>query len=91
MAWEVFKRTVEWEEVQRTSFEPSLPEQKPLSNVSRLTKHIIRNHTVERKCTSLSHLLTLRSQGTRTGSSTICGECSKEISWEGLRKNNKAR
>ncbi|KAF6144435.1 hypothetical protein GIB67_024662 [Kingdonia uniflora] len=36
---------------------------------------------MQRKCTNLSHLLTLRSQGTKPGCSTVCGECGQEISW----------
>ncbi|KAL3650059.1 hypothetical protein CASFOL_006462 [Castilleja foliolosa] len=37
-----------------------------------------------RKCTYRSHLLTLRSQGTKTGCSTVCGECDQEIRWEDI-------
>lgn len=39
-----------------------------------------------RKCTKLSHLLTLRSQGTKMGCTTVCGECAQEISWEELKQ-----
>lgn len=35
-----------------------------------------------KKCTKLSHLLTLRSQGTKIGCSTICEECGQEVSWD---------
>ncbi|XP_068665822.1 protein CHROMATIN REMODELING 20-like isoform X2 [Aristolochia californica] len=98
MAWEVFRRSLEWEELQRVSFEESLSGQKPVAtaaltmeNSLRQTKHSIRNRTVQRKCTNLAHLLTLRSQGTKSGSSTICGECAQEISWERLHRDGKAR
>ncbi|XP_068660987.1 protein CHROMATIN REMODELING 20-like isoform X2 [Aristolochia californica] len=98
MAWEVFRRSLEWEEVQRVSFEESMPEQKLVATVApamenslRQTKHSMRNRTVQRKCTNLAHLLTLRSQGTKSGSSTICGECAQEISWESLHRDGKSR
>ncbi|KAG9447661.1 hypothetical protein H6P81_013789 [Aristolochia fimbriata] len=98
MAWEVFQRSLEWEEVQRVSFEESLPEQKPVAAVAptlesslRQTKHSMRNRTIQRKCTNLAHLLTLRSQGTKSGSSTICGECAQEISWESLHRDGRSR
>ncbi|KAL5707173.1 DNA helicase [Ranunculus cassubicifolius] len=47
------------------------------------------NNTVQRKCTNLSHMLTLRSQGTKAGCTTVCGECAQEISWESLSRNVK--
>lgn len=34
------------------------------------------------KCTKGMHQLTLRSQGTKIGCSTICEECGQEVSWE---------
>lgn len=43
-----------------------------------------------RRCTNLAHLLTLRSQGTKIGCTTICGECAQEISWESLHSQVKA-
>ncbi|KAK2968274.1 hypothetical protein RJ640_016206, partial [Escallonia rubra] len=49
-------------------------------------KGSLRNRIVQRKCTNLSHLLTLRSQGTKVGCSTFCGECAQEISWENLNR-----
>ncbi|CAA7390656.1 unnamed protein product [Spirodela intermedia] len=52
----------------------------------------IRNRSLhQRKCSNLSHLLTLRSQGTKSGSSTVCGECLQEISWESLNRDGKSR
>ncbi|KAK3043159.1 hypothetical protein RJ639_000048 [Escallonia herrerae] len=49
-------------------------------------KGSLRNRIVQRKCTNLSHWLTLRSQGTKVGCSTFCGECAQEISWENLNR-----
>ncbi|KAL1542519.1 DNA helicase [Salvia divinorum] len=34
------------------------------------------------KCTKVMHQLTLRSQGTKIGCSTICEECGQEVNWE---------
>ncbi|XP_019054212.1 PREDICTED: protein CHROMATIN REMODELING 20 isoform X2 [Nelumbo nucifera] len=127
MAWEVFRRTLEWEEIQRhsvdeSSFERKLTvastcppaaegisqrvpmdessfDQKP--TVSSVCSHapestdfqtrgISRNRLLQRKCTNLSHLLTLRSQGTKAGCTTVCGECAQEISWENLSRDGKS-
>ncbi|KAL7148380.1 hypothetical protein ABFS83_06G174400 [Erythranthe nasuta] len=101
LAWEVYQKTLKWEEVQpvltagncvqqqqqkKTSSSWRQPQmlvakfpidQKPvLSNVER----------ARRNCTNLSHLLTLRSQGTKMGCSTVCGECDQEIRWEEIKK-----
>lgn len=94
MAWEVYQRTLEWEEVQRVPLNESAVERKPsTSNVaphvaesSGLTQPKVRDHTVTRKCTKLSHMLTLRSQGTKAGCSTVCGECAQEIRREDLKR-----
>ncbi|KAK4436059.1 protein CHROMATIN REMODELING 20 [Sesamum alatum] len=64
---------------------PLLPESDALARAS----HHHQNHFVQRKCTNLSHLLTLRSQGTKMGCSTICGECAQEIRWEDINRNGK--
>lgn len=45
-----------------------------------------RYRMAQRKCTNLSHLLTLRSQGTKMGGATVCGECAQEIRWEDLKR-----
>lgn len=93
MAWEVFRKSLEWEEVQRVTVDESISERKPASTsnvtppapeTSSVTqpRGIMRSHVVIRKCTNLSHKLTLRSQGTKPGCSTVCGECAQEISWE---------
>ena len=115
MAWEVYKRSLEWEEVQRVSLDDSTSERKPpMSNGASSapdassipvpsmarpaseasngapSQSILRSRIVQRKCTNLSHLLTLRSQGTKSGCTTICGECAQEISWEDLKREGKA-
>ncbi|KAE8662602.1 Protein CHROMATIN REMODELING 20 [Hibiscus syriacus] len=103
MAWEVFQKTLEWEEVQRVSLDesataaerrPVVPEAsppKPDPVMNHLTKPqgIFRSRIVQRKCTNLAHLLTLRSQGTKFGCSTVCGECAQEISWDNLNRDSK--
>ncbi|XWS58430.1 hypothetical protein CRYUN_Cryun08bG0033000 [Craigia yunnanensis] len=101
MAWEVYRKTLEWEEVQRVSVDESAAERKPVipdvappkrePEMIHLTqsKGIFRSRIVQRKCTNLAHMLTLRSQGTKFGCSTICGECAQEISWEDLNRDNK--
>ncbi|KAK6144887.1 hypothetical protein DH2020_021707 [Rehmannia glutinosa] len=80
---------------QQTSVAKSVVDRKPvLSTVETpesddalaRAKHRHQNHFVLRKCTNLSHLLTLRSQGTKVGCSTICGECAQEIRWEDLNR-----
>ncbi|XP_054817178.1 protein CHROMATIN REMODELING 20 isoform X2 [Prosopis cineraria] len=96
MAWEVYRKTLEWEEVQRVPLGESLPVQKPLepnaapsvSKTRSLSPTKLRNHFLTRKCTNLSHLLTLRSQGTKFGCSTVCGECAREIRWEDLKNRD---
>ncbi|KAG2693959.1 hypothetical protein I3760_08G119200 [Carya illinoinensis] len=98
MAWEVYQRTLEWEEVQRVPLDESAREQRPAvssmpppaaetATVSQSEKR--NHHSVQRKCTNLSHLLTLRSQGTKVGCSTVCGECAQEISWEDLNRDSR--
>uniref|UniRef100_A0A0E0M8C6 ATP-dependent helicase ATRX n=1 Tax=Oryza punctata TaxID=4537 RepID=A0A0E0M8C6_ORYPU len=45
----------------------------------------------QKKCNNLSHLLTLRSQGTKPGCSTSCKECGQDISWETLNRDGRSR
>ncbi|XP_044499237.1 protein CHROMATIN REMODELING 20-like isoform X2 [Mangifera indica] len=101
LAWEVYWRSLEWEEVQRVPLDESAPERKPApvsnvgppkpetSNITAQPRGILRSRVVLRKCTNLSHLLTLRSQGTKAGCSTVCGECAQEIRWEDLNRDGK--
>lgn len=99
-AMETFLRTIEWEEVQRvsdvsTSYDkktsrnpaPSTEEnhRTPKANTNTNTGGLSSRQSTARKCTNLSHMLSLRSQGTKAGSKTVCGDCSQEISWENLR------
>ncbi|KAL2455094.1 Protein CHROMATIN REMODELING 20 [Abeliophyllum distichum] len=108
MAWEVYQKTLEWEEVRRGLPDECTVEQqqKPVAESAFDRKHVpssvitsapasdkltramerIQNRRVLRKCTKLSHLLTLRSQGTKMGCSTVCGECAEEVSWEDLNR-----
>ncbi|MCD7462190.1 hypothetical protein HAX54_047953 [Datura stramonium] len=110
MAWEVYRRSIEWEERRVSPDEPVveqhvsttelLSKQKPvvcsgtalLPEDSNLVFSVgsSRCRLVPRKCTNLSHLLTLRSQGTKWGCSTVCGECAQEISWEGLNRDGRS-
>lgn len=101
-AWEVYKRTFEWEEVNRnpigetsvcTSTQKANATVVVTEKASRVVIHSktsLRTRLVQRKCTNLAHLLTLRSQGTKVGCSTVCGECAQEISWETLNRDNRS-
>ncbi|TKY52100.1 CHROMATIN REMODELING 20 [Spatholobus suberectus] len=95
MAWEVYRKSLEWEEVQRVPLgESIMPDQKPaipnaVPHVSETCSTLpgkLSRRFMTRKCTNLAHLLTLRSQGTKYGCSTVCGECAQEIRWEDLKK-----
>ncbi|KAK4403828.1 protein CHROMATIN REMODELING 20 [Sesamum angolense] len=118
LAWELYLRTLKWEELKRVHPDETILDQpkisvdasasrqqhrlvattavnqKPVPPVSESdalarASHYHQNHFVQRKCTNLSHLLTLRSQGTKMGCSTICGECAQEIRWEDINRNGK--
>ncbi|XP_020547313.1 protein CHROMATIN REMODELING 20 isoform X2 [Sesamum indicum] len=111
LAWELYLRTLKWEELKRVHPDETILDQPkisvdasasrqqhrlvattavnqkpvppvPESDALARASHHHQNHFVQRKCTNLSHLLTLRSQGTKMGCSTICGECAQEIRWE---------
>ncbi|XP_026421717.1 protein CHROMATIN REMODELING 20-like [Papaver somniferum] len=102
LAWETYRRTIEGEEVQRIPIDDSTVERKPPvapplvalaaqvnqinSGLSRVSS---RNHVNTRRCTILSHKLTLRSQGTKDDCATVCGECGQEISWGDLNRDPK--
>ncbi|ONM06077.1 chromatin complex subunit A [Zea mays] len=49
------------------------------------------NSNNQKKCTNLTHLLTLRSHGTKAGCTTTCNECGQEISWETLNRDGRSR
>nr|XP_011466019.1 PREDICTED: protein CHROMATIN REMODELING 20 [Fragaria vesca subsp. vesca]XP_011466020.1 PREDICTED: protein CHROMATIN REMODELING 20 [Fragaria vesca subsp. vesca] len=97
MALEAYRRSFEWEEVQQVPLNEAVVDQKPASpivntpatEVSSSAESKARGTFVQRKCTKISHLLTLRSQGTKSGCTTVCGECAREISWEGLNQEGK--
>ncbi|CAN1271375.1 Protein CHROMATIN REMODELING 20 [Linum perenne] len=118
MAWEVYRRSLDWKEVQHNPVDestlnqkPPLPKPAPLATqpsgrtlpvaapqrshtLHRPAGHeipssILRNREAQHKCTNLTHLQTLRSQGTKKGSTTVCGGCAKEIKWEDLNNNGK--
>ncbi|KAJ8441166.1 hypothetical protein Cgig2_024895 [Carnegiea gigantea] len=100
LAWEVFRRSMEWQEVQRVPADESTFEQEQIVKpppVAPLKDSIpepvinVRSRVPLRKCTNISHLLTLRSQGIKIGCSTVCGECALEISWEELNKDTKLK
>ena len=110
LAWEVFKRSIdrqevqkvpadfEWQEVSRvppdvtfeqkqSSLNANILEERtgttnPLANVP------TRYNMPARRCTNISHLYILKSQGIKVGSSTICGECGQDISWEYLNRGS---
>ncbi|RDX92098.1 Protein CHROMATIN REMODELING 20 [Mucuna pruriens] len=95
MAWEVYQKSLEWEEVQRVPLgESIIPDQKPempnampqVSETRSILPSKLSRRFMTRKCTNLAHMLTLRSQGTKFGCSTVCGECAQEIRWEDLKK-----
>ncbi|XP_042422292.1 protein CHROMATIN REMODELING 20-like isoform X1 [Zingiber officinale] len=100
MAWQIYQRSLEWEEVSRAEIDDtrrvlnknSLRENTVPQSVPQLAKSSSRSRlTNQRKCTNLAHLLTLRCQGIKSGSSTICKECSQEISWENLNRDGRSR
>lgn len=96
MAWQTYRRSLEWEEVHRTTLDDgdrvANSNTPPEIIVSQQTKGSSRSRPVkQRKCTNLAHLLTLRSQGIKPGFSTVCGECSQEISWENLNRDGRSR
>jgi transcriptional regulator ATRX len=93
MAWEVYRKSLEWEEVQRVPIGETVPEHKPEESKAEEAQEPekwtlstkLRNRFTKRQCTNLAHLLTLRSQGIKFGRSTVCGECARPIRWEDLK------
>ncbi|KAF8116177.1 hypothetical protein N665_0020s0036 [Sinapis alba] len=86
MAWEVYRKALQWEEVQRApvSEAPVLQKPSPSAQIQPLRhpRGFNRSRFVNRSCTRIAHQLTLISQGRKVGSSTICGECGRVITWE---------
>lgn len=86
MAWEVYRKSIEWEEVQRNPVtKPTVQDEPTTKKPPLVTRVCSRNRFVLRNCTNLVHMLTLSSQGVKPGHTTICGECSQEISWNGVK------
>lgn len=95
MAWEVYRKSLEWEEVQRVPIGESVPDPKPeVSKAEEEQPEVetwqlstkLRNRFTKRQCTNLAHLLTLRSQRIKIGGYTVCGECARVVRWEDLKK-----
>lgn len=62
---------------------------KPLNSTATISESKALVQATPSKCTNVSHLLTLRSQGTKMGCSTVCGQCDLEIRWEDLDCDNR--
>ncbi|GFP90113.1 protein chromatin remodeling 20 [Phtheirospermum japonicum] len=104
LAWEVYHKTLNWVEAPRVLDQPKMsvnpsslrPQQKFVAKPVVDRKPVLSNsddalaRADHQKCTYLSHLLTLRSQGTKVGCSTVCGKCDQEIRWEDLNPDGKA-
>ncbi|WZZ19343.1 hypothetical protein YC2023_112432 [Brassica napus] len=82
MAWEVYRRALEWKGVQRVAPELQKPLPSPQTVTPRLPKRFNRSRFVIRNCTRTAHQRTLISQGSKVGSSTVCGECGLVLTWE---------
>lgn len=93
MAWEVYRRALEWEEVQRVPLSESSVLPKPSPSIQTeplpLPKGFNRSRFVNRNCTRIAHQLTLISQGIKLGSSTFCGECGIVLTWADFRPASK--
>jgi len=63
---------------------------KPASRSRQLQQPKV-NSNNQKKCNNLTHLLTLRSHGTKAGCTTTCDECGQEISWETLNRDGRSR
>ncbi|XP_066370876.1 protein CHROMATIN REMODELING 20-like isoform X2 [Miscanthus floridulus] len=63
---------------------------KPASRSRQLQQPKV-NSNNQKKCNNLTHLLTLRSNGTKAGCTTTCKECGQEISWETLNRDGRSR
>lgn len=103
MAWVNFQSSLKWEEVQRAGPSDDIDRKPTAAQVTAAEtgvppqpiKGSSRNHPPpvhhQRKCSNLDHLLTLRSKGIRSGSTTECQKCSQEISWENLNRDGKTK
>ncbi|KAH0433769.1 hypothetical protein IEQ34_026952 [Dendrobium chrysotoxum] len=107
MAWVSYQRSLEWEEVHKVTCDDNIERKPSTAQVEtcpappaaaappppQQTKGSSRSHqpALQRKCSNLDHLLTLRSKGIKSGSSTGCEKCSQEISWENLNRDGKTK
>lgn len=95
MAWSSFKQSQQFDAVPRKGAHD--PERKPTETIVPLPKVTSRsrqlqqpksNSNNQKKCTNLTHLLTLRSHGTKAGCTTSCNDCGQDISWETLNRSD---
>uniref|UniRef100_A0ACD5WXU6 Uncharacterized protein n=5 Tax=Avena sativa TaxID=4498 RepID=A0ACD5WXU6_AVESA len=95
MAWSSFKQSQQFDAVPRKGAHD--PERKPTETIvpppkvtsrSRQSQQQKSNSNNQKKCTNLTHLLTLRSHGTKAGCMTSCSECGQDISWETLNRSD---
>lgn len=103
MAWVSFQRSLEWEEVHRVVPSDDIERKPATAQVApaetsappQQSKGNSKSHPPpsqhQRKCSNLDHLLTLRSKGIKSGSTTACEKCSQEISWENLNRDGKTK
>ncbi|KAH6832693.1 P-loop containing nucleoside triphosphate hydrolases superfamily protein [Perilla frutescens var. hirtella] len=85
LAWEVYKKTLKFSVDPSTLGQQQSSTVQPAVDLKLMPENDLSTQAAgcHGKCTELSHQLTLRSQGTKMGCCTICGECGHEISWEG--------
>ncbi|GJN20782.1 hypothetical protein PR202_gb08200 [Eleusine coracana subsp. coracana] len=92
----------EWEALRKAARNPerrsnavptdsNLVQPPKVASRSRQQQHTRANSNNQKKCNNLTHLLTLRSNGTKAGCTTTCKECGQEISWETLNRDGRAR
>ncbi|TVU30471.1 hypothetical protein EJB05_22097, partial [Eragrostis curvula] len=70
---------------------PNLVQPPKVTSRSRQPQQSKANSNNQKKCNNLTHLLTLRSNGTKAGCTTTCKECNQEISWETLNRDGRSR
>jgi transcriptional regulator ATRX len=95
MAWSSFKQSQQLDAVPRKGAHD--PERKLAEAIARPPKVKSRsrqpqqpksNSNNQKKCTNLTHMLTLRSHGTKAGCTTSCKDCGQDISWETLNRSD---
>ena len=95
MAWSSFKQSQQFDAMPKKGAHD--PERKPteinvpppkVTSRSRQPQQPKSNSNNQKKCTNLTHLLTLRSHGTKAGCTTRCNDCGQDISWETLNRSD---